>query len=1323
MNGIADRFIKTSTEKQEQLTDELNVGTVTGEYLAKKAEAGFKKGITTLAYGFGGELSKEEQADFDSRKEDIKSLENNIDSFYTENRDTLYGLPYLAGAMVESFSNPLELAVNVGVGTATGGLSLMTTVGANILADAYVTKVQTETIEDRSPTVAEYAVGAVGSALPDIAGTYISRKFNFVTSGIDNPSSSLNPRALKEIIDDNGIYDGATRVAYQTQNRVSYGTDVVDVAGENVFRPNSSATFLQRRVEQQSGNIRTIEGGIAIDMTGIGDATTTVTRAEIPTPTTSTQSTFLQRRTGQQGSEFKIEGRRDMADTILNNELVTKEIKMIADGEAIDMANVRDSIRIYRDNAEKQTLLVADEYRNLLGDNPQKILDEIGYDGKALSRKYIRGADDVEQAGVDKLIYNATKDREILYKNSGIYGLDDIKDVDSFIAKNDKYINPDGKLKEMTTDEWIEFINESTDAESILKFKNNNLDTDAVYDKLNRAIKPNEADYIARYGDEEGFIEWQIADAEYERVAEEVSRMFNVESGNGDSFNISKLEFSFNKQQFFDEYGKMFDTKFKTVRRVGERPEVKLTEYGEQKIAELGMDKDKLFSILSDTWRSTNTAYGTSQYKPFSEIKKHFDGDTDVMIDFFMNLDGGTFLKNNSEVLNDIFYGQASEIARNDIFGTSSYYRIKNNIRNKFTNEALLARLGEVPSSKKAQAYSTVRETMDLAIDNMWGISPVETQTIKASGYVRDALRRGTMYFSGINEFTTNPFVASMRASKYDNFNQVDMVGYGVTNGLKKARQAMTGYKLPNEEFVNARIMRDIDIRKSQSKFSTSYADNVGYSIQQASEVNLQTYADSYTTGLLANLKSNFTELDDEVARVLKLAGVNEGNYDSFLNFKNNHLALEDNVVNVRKLYEDITPEAEQLKSVFNYITDDIGNINSNSIFRTQATDEMSKWLGMYRNFARSMNSDTLRGAMYYTTNDGIRKSRLSAGVSGIYGIKGGTITNGLGLLALSYGTGKIEEAVKGLVYGDRDFSERVAVAQTVLDISDETLLDAGQYAFENIINQSGLSPEMLKSQAPILSTVGRIKRTYKDVSEDKVGAFEASAELVAKEILSKRLYEFGKATFDTTTYNWDESKKVYGFSDDQMQKYRYNVTQNRITIGEIGQAKENLVKKAKLAEARADFLENKTDSFDKLPTKAKSLYNEVAQTSGMSLSQIEDNKGGFAVIWSESTLIDNKAQKRVIIDEGIKEMAKVGVDEVEQNVKATHDEFTKMSPKRQKLYNDLIKYMNVEDSLDARLLFQRRIGNIKDKNELKSILKNDYGVDVKELYRSQINN
>lgn len=1206
----------------------------TMEYFKKKSELGFKKGLFTFGIDEAS-ISKDIQTDsteyakkYEEDRLALVELGKSVDDFYTENKDTLYGLPYLAGAVIEGLSNPYDMSTNILAGGISATLPTTGRILVQTLMDVHQANTQAGMIEDRELTAAEAGMTVVASAIPNIAGDYIGRKFNFATSGIENPEKALNPRALKEIIDDNGVYDGATKLAYQTQNKVSYGTDVVDVSGQTYFSPDSQSTFIQRKTAQ-----------------GFGD--------------------------------FNIEGRRDFSKTVLDNELVGNELNLLSLGEKVDLANTRDSIRIFRNNYEKQSLLVADEYRNILGANPQKVLEEINYDGKALARKYIKGVQPTDDPGVDKLMYNAIKDREILSNKSGSITINDLKDVDAFVSKNSDFINADGTLKDLDSDGWYSFVN-SDDFYTIVKM--NGGDPKLTYNN-----------YLTLDEFDAGTIIKPTADSIKGDLA------------------ISRLEFSFNKQEFLDEYGKLFKTQYTDLKKPSS---IELTDIGQAKIQELNIDKDTLFNVLRDTWNSTNTAYGTSQYRPFSSLKSYFGDNSDDMITFFMNVEGGKYLKNNNTVMTDIFYGQADEIAKFEIFGTSSYYRIKNGVRNNFTNEALLQRLGKVPSIAERAAYTKAKETLDLSLDNMFGVRQFQTQEIKASEILRSNLRRGTMWFSGINEFATNPFIASMRASKYDNFNQLDMLGYSAITGIRKIKQIVFGGELPNEKFVNARIARDIDIRNSQSKFSGQYADNIGYKFQEASQINIETYGQSYATGKIANLNKNYDLLDYELKRVLNVSGINKGNYDNFLSFKDAHLASNNDIIDLKTLYSSNTETADQLKNIFNYIADDVGNINSNSIFRTQAQDEISKWLGMYRAFARSMNSDTLRGAMYYTTESGLRKNRLT---SPTLGIKRGTITNAAGLIGLAYATGKTEDIIKGIAYGDRDFSERFAIAQTVIsDIKDEDLISRIEYSMGTIIKQTGMSLDMLQSEAPIISTVKRAKRTYGDIVDDKKGIIEGSSEFLAKEILSRRLFDFGKATFDTTTYNWDDTKKVYEFSPEQMQKYKYYVTENRITIGEINQAKKSLESKAKLASARADFLEDSTESFDKLPDKAKKYYSTVTKTANMTQEQIENNKGGFAVIWSESKLwSDNKNEQINKLNEGLKEIANVTTEDVDNYTKASNDGFNELSENRKKYYQNLIKYMGVEDSIESRDFFLKNLGTAKGKDAV-NILKIKYGVDIK---------
>lgn len=1278
MNNIVNRFMETQQDKAEQVAQEQPMI----DYIAKKAETGFKKGITTIAYGLGGELTKEEQEDYERRRNEILEIERQTDDLYSQNKDTLYGVGWLTGELAEALANPYEMVTNIGIGVATGGSSIGVKLISNILADAYVNRTQTKTIYDREPTLPEYAIGGAMSVLPDVAGYYIGKKMSFNSGVREVGDSNVNVRAIKESIDDEGLYDGATKLAYQTQNNINYGADIADTLNINnpKYIDDGVPTFLQRREK---------------------------TYYEKPQFVQMTDVYGNKHNTEEVVSFFDSHQTKDYLDYVVKNNI--DEINAYSDfldkrGDRVTLQGVRDTIKGQYVNYDRQRVLVADEYVNILGKKPQEYLDEVGYDNKNLAQIYATGfVDDILDPKEKKFWQGIIGDRDILSAEGKTFRIDDLPDPQSFIDRNRDFIYDNGNIRE-------------------------NLDGDKFVDS-------DDFDIIARlngYDPTELYISYLKGDE---------CKTINLK----DIKKISRTEFVTNKKEMLADAYDIFDTSIKkgyikdfVGAKLKADKEVLFDEIYEPMFSdgvfkgEFKTKQDKIdfiYNLYNKMQRSTSANYGTDSYIPFAEIADMFS-DVESFNKFFFR-ENGKYIKNNSQLVRDILEEQTKEISMLETFGTTSASRIRNRVNSSFNNKNIQKMLGkDVLSEANVKAVKQVKDEIDVVLENAFFKRPVSEMgaIFKGQEVVRNTISRGVMWMAGAPEAMTNPALAAMRALKYGE-SASSAFSYGTCRAFKRMAGA-TPTDLPNKKYAFAKMAQKQRLYKNESAFSLAGGverfDRFGAKVNEWSDVNISGYGDVYATSIIHNLKDDINIIDPEVKRVLRTAGITESNYGEFVKYAKDHINRNGDYINSAELLELSGDEmADSLRTIFNTISDDIGNVKSNSIFRTQAQDELSKWLGMFRSFARFASADILNDMAYYTTKEGLKKSRLSiGGLKSV--IQPKTVWNTAQVAALMYVGGKGAQFVKDVVYGDRDFSERWALAKTRFFNIPEGVREEGLswlvYDFIKVgQEQTGLDIDMLKAQAPIISTISRIEKSWKDANKDyqlDKDDLISFGLLLSREIITKRGTDFIKATYDTHTEKWDESKRIYDFSPEQNQRYFQAVFQTRVTIGEIKDAMEILDKKSNVAQAEADYLEDKTDSFDKLPEKAKSYFNNVMETANISKFEADAHKAGFALIWNQSTLETDKGKKMMLLDASLREEVGVTTQDVDNYMENKLSNFDNLSDKKKDYYQKLMRYMGKEDTIENQIEFYERLGNAKAK-DVEAILKQYYNVDINQFYKS----
>jgi len=1219
---------------------------VVGEYAVNKVQEGYRKGlhmfkkfnvsetdiVRDIVKGTS-EYADEYNEKIENDKKQVQEIIKHNDDFYIQNKDELQGIPYLLGGMAESIANPYEMALNLGTSSLTGGAGIALKLSSQIFADTISLKTQAESIENREPTLKEYAANAALNSLPDIAGYYIASKAKF-SNNIELGDSKIDIRSLKEAFDDDGLYDGATKVAYQTQQGVTFDTDVVDVKNINgPVTPESPKTFLQRR------------GGMREDVKDVFGRTLEIGKSEID-----------------------------------------EHIKATREGnvlEDVELANSRSYLKNSFVNFDKQRVLVADEYSNILKQKPQDYLNKVGYDNKDLANIYVKNnTDDLVD---DKAFWDSViKDREILSGDKVTFTLDDLTDPQHFIETNKKYINSDGKIKEdLSTDDWMN-LRELNDFEVIMETNNLSIEKlNDILDNVEPIITIEDAMFNNATSNIDDLTELALQEVEKSKIRyndatkDIISKITKTTNEyTNDIHMLNRLDFCLHKEKLYEDLGKLYKTRFKKRRGSGEIIELNegvtdadINKFFENNNFSSSSDdnKTRLFYFLGDLQRTTNNAYGTPEYIPFYRLADKYFKSPEDMVNFLSGLNDGEYLKNNSVLLRDIFEGQTKDISMLDNFGTTSTVRIKNKSK-KYLDPSYIESIDkEIVSNERMKAIRAIHGDFIKMVDNGLGSSSNTSVNlaIRASGLLRKGLSRGVMWASGINEFATNPALAAIRASRYGH-NPLGALSYGGARFFKRVAKS-TPSNLPNQKYVIGKLEHNLKIRNSSNPMGIEALDNsiLGYKIQQMSDINLNSYGEIFATSMIDKLPESLTDVNPELARILSINGVNSKNYTAFREFSISHIRDNENYIDSKQLLDINSPESRQLRGVFNYISDDIGNIKSNSIFHTQAQNEVSKWLLMYRSFARAMSMDTLNGALYYTTKEGIRKSRFSQG-----GLQSTIqqVPNALTTIALIYATGKAGSMIKDLTYGDRDMAERLALAETEITnltnkYNEEEFSDFMLYVGSDILNEvqetTGLDLGMLESEAPILSSGRKVYNWYNSESDNKT---KEAIKLFAKELISKRIVETGQSLYDTYSMNWDKSKKIWGYSTEENQEYYSKVFdwRNKLSKREINDTIDIMRNKATSYKSRADYLDDNNDSYDSLPDKVKRYLNTAINVSGKRNIDIEATKRGYAVAYS-----DSKFQGVNAINDFIREELDITTNDIDTHIATEQETYFEPSDMR----------------------------------------------------------
>lgn len=273
---------------------------ISGENIYLSAKAGWTKGMHWLKtiglderqiYDQTGNLRpgaekyinnwKQEE---EIKREAYKEIVKERDAFYTEHPDDITFLDKIAGSAVESFTNPVEVATQVGLGVATGGTSLGVRLGTQMAFDIGQAQFEARTYEDRDITPKEVATTAVMSAVPDLIFAGIGRavKSDMLKPYMDNlhvsGDANINVRKTMDFNDNIGLDKNNTRQRVQTEynqkvdiNNDSYHYTDFDFTGATTYKASDEFKTSKKRFRDSIDDIVILSKEIEGDYYAIKD--------------------------------------------------------------------------------------------------------------------------------------------------------------------------------------------------------------------------------------------------------------------------------------------------------------------------------------------------------------------------------------------------------------------------------------------------------------------------------------------------------------------------------------------------------------------------------------------------------------------------------------------------------------------------------------------------------------------------------------------------------------------------------------------------------------------------------------------------------------------------------------------------------------------------------------------------------------------------------------------------------------------------------------------------------------------------------------------
>ena len=831
-----------------------------------------------------------------------------------------------------------------------------------------------------------------------------------------------------------------------------------------------------------------------------------------------------------------------------------------------------------------------------------------------------------------------------------------------------------------------------------------------------------------------------------------------------------RLNQSMNKQKFMVEYydhykgefgGDIEKVNLDDIIEEGQLPELmgKINPtfekgyFGEAMKNATDEEKAKKFyefiSGMADT--RDNTRY-TGRHRTFSSLKEitgdvTTDADTkgQNLLNIFTDAQP-QFLKNNSELVQDMFTKQSGDIARIMTYGSPSPHRVSNQYKFKI-KKIMTDKMGKTINDAENEGLQKVNEIVEGMLTNTQ-TGKKTTKKIGIAGIssvLRHTVGRGIMNLTGAAELGVSNYSNVLARAMHYNGGSKAVSGAIKHDILKPLKNLGMGKDMANAKYHIAQTIKNTDLSKhnvltreigeSKSGFLFRKAnkkyDDISYSIQKYSDKQAKKFGEGFTVQTFDNMANTYGTLDDNLKAHFKNFGIGEHNYDEFAKHVKGHIAENDSYVDIDKLMNsrganmsamgDIDMDDALVQSYYS-LSNNIGNPIANSVLNANVKSEFDEWASMFRRYSRAMNADGAKKMLYYSDAKGVQRNRyMGARKQDIGALTSDTGTGIAVATALAVG-GAGYTLGRDLIYSNRKIDERLAIVQVKaeeiyegLKFDELSVEEAGELVgvFAKYAAQ-GVNPfdlDQLSSESALIGIAGRLKKTYDTFTDEEKITYGTNVEegfaefayLVTSSLLSNAVSKNVKAYTDIK-----DPRKVYNFTKDQNIAFASIVrTTTKAEFNSITN------KTRKESRATADYLEENNRSYNELPNTKKKDFEKIMDSMNVPNTDRKEFETEFALHF---TNIDNED-----IPETMRKVYGLNYEEYTEYVKANPIEKTKfdnMSSKKKDYFGNLMEYKGITDQAEIEQLqeeFYDRFKSVK-RSQLSKQLEEGFGINREDF-------
>lgn len=1222
-------------------------------------------------------------------KQDVKDAMLERDNLYIANEQDLGFMDKMAGGLVESIANPFELSAQVGIGIATGGASIPLQLGAQASFDVAQATYETQRYEDRTPTPKEIATTIGMSLAPDLlfmgAGNYIRKAKSTIANS--TVAGDININVRNEINSFDSILKDDMSKPQQMYTDYGIGDSSVYLTGKKTPMEATKLELFEKMeklaadnpdykyaVEQWGTKLNSNQFKLMQDEIINGGANTILSRSvntgkfltsefsKVVDNDLIQMDIFNPKKTDIQNIKNINKKLNPVIDNLIEGTIPTVEdyvkrwevsANKTAAGEkikspTINYRQVDTTLNSIDAKFNTQRLYAQNEYIQKLGTTPKEFLNEVGGEGKDITSQWLKNEFNSSQSGYD-FLNSAYKDSVMLDELRMGASLTDMAEFESFHRSYGRSFDIDQNIvyDDVLLDTLLSAKNKPNDLNLLKEAMQSNPDEYVSF-------MVNAKENVANVRGVGSKFKKEFINSEYDKLIngldvssdpkiwkKEIAKKISERRRKLAEESI-KINQSTNKQAMLGDFDKYYETKIskENVR------EVKLSEEGlknfKSEIIPLynegilvtpeNLDFERHFAeLIHDLKKTRSSAKWTGEYKTIGELRTYFE--KDKMVEFF-EMGEGKYLKNNAELVRDIFDRQTSDVARFIEYGSTSPFVLKNRVNFELKKVAS-EKLGKELSDAQKVAYQTIiYRTNNMITNTQTGATRLlPTAGEEALSTARGIIRRGILSGTGLAELgVQNYAISSMRAQKYGGAKVY------VNTPLYQAKRMVKGAKtdLPNAKYNIAQLTKDTDLSYINRTTLTDKFDNFAFAFQDYSAKQMSRYGEAHATSILHNLPKDFNSLENELKDLLKKQGVDENNFTQFRNLTKEHIDNNGLTVNMQLLSEASETGNEMAYNLLNsyyQLSDDIGNPMSKSKMRSKTVGEIEQWYSMFRSFSRNLNSDTIGRVLNYTNADGLSKSRLNFSQYkadlGYGGIAKETALFATGLTSMAIG-GYAYTQVKELLQSDRSMDQKLAIMQ----IKSNEVLDAIKENQKDIIplmvQYSSVNPLEMVEATNIPSSLWKsASKIYDNFTDEEKKAYggtnvKEGTTLLVNEMLKYTASRVGAniaKSIQKTATDDDVStlEKVYGLTPEQQLEYESIVRGMNYEEFKIGIMEDRSKIKSEI-----DMLEGNTETYNKIDKQERDLFEQSLVDNNIKESDADSYRTEYAVISKASKDIED---------------------------------------------------------------------------------------------------